>query len=215
MLKCPLLITFEGIDGSGKSTQAQLLYLHFKHLSYKVELFREPGGTKLGDLIRSLLLNGKKSTLEYVDFGEMAEFLLFSAARAELVRQVIEPALKGDTLVLIDRFTDSSIAYQGYGRGMDINFITSVNQIVTNSLKPDLTILFDIPSKDALSRLNRDADRMEASGLPFLEKVREGYLEIARLEPMRFRIIDASLDIQTIHHKVIEAVKPLIESNKD
>jgi len=208
------IITFEGIDGAGKSTQAQILYNYLKNYFDNVILLREPGGTKLGDMVRDILLRENQiepaCSTETFDISITAEFLLFAAARAELVRQVVAPALQEGAVILLDRFIDSSIAYQGYGRGLAIDFIDKVNRAVINGIEPDLTLLFDIAPQAASSRLQRRADRIEAEGLIFLETVRQGYLKIAAAEPQRIRLIDAALEPQTVSSMMFEAVKPLL-----
>lgn len=226
------LVTFEGIDGSGKSTQAQILRDKLTAEGREVRLLREPGGTELGDLVRSILLRedlpdkgampGEDNSLRLArsmagwssslsDIGRVAEFLLFSAARAELVRQVLEPLLQRDAVVILDRFTDSSVAYQGYGRGVDRVFIDSVNNKATGGLKPDLTLLLDIDPTLATVRIKRGLDRMEVEGTPFLERVREGYLKLAAAEPGRIRLINGTQSVEVVSGQIENAVRGLLK----
>jgi len=184
------LISFEGIDGAGKSTQAQRLYRYLRDWEIHCALFREPGGTQFGEAVRELLLKGNNKDGDAIEFGEMAEALLFFSARAELMRQTIEPLLARGCIVLLDRFIDSTIAYQGYGRRMDIAALATLNSLVTHGRKPDLTFLVDLAPNKALARLNRSHDRIEAEGLGFLERVREGYLTLAEAEPERILVLD-------------------------
>ncbi len=198
-----LFITFEGSDGCGKTTQINLLNEYLRAKCRPTLLTREPGSGGLGIKIREILLNFE---------GEIApncESFLFLADRAQHVEYTIKPALKEGKIVLCDRHTDSTLAYQGYGREGDIERIKLLNEIAVNGLKPDLTLVFDIPAETSLKRVGHDKDRMEASGLEFFDRVRNGYLEIARLEPERVRVIDASDSIENIHKKVVEIVESL------
>lgn len=197
------LITFEGIDGSGKSTQAEKALAYLTEQSSKCRLLREPGGTPLGEAIRDLLLAPADSSIK---INRYSEYLLFAAARAELSRWVITPLLKQDYLVLLDRFGDSSLAYQGYGHGVDIDFIRYTNRIATDNLTPDLSILFDIDPKTALARLGKADDRIENEGVNFFRRVREGFLKIAEAEPNRYIIIDAARDIDSVARDMIRAI---------
>lgn len=200
-------ISFEGIEGCGKTTQIKLAgeYLKQSHIPFLNT--EEPGGTPVGRRIREILLN--KGPGE--DISKETELLLFSAARAQHVKGVIVPALKEGTVVLCDRFYDATIAYQGYGRGLDVNFIRVLNEFSSSNLKPGLTLLFDLPVevglKRAMRRISRmkegsAEDRFEREGLEFHRKVREGYLSIAGEDNKRFRIIDSTRDIETIHREV-------------
>jgi len=182
------LISFEGIDGSGKSTQAKRAYNHLRNKGIECRLLREPGDTVLGERIRSILL---------------------SAARAELSRTVINPLLERSCAVLLDRFGDSSTAYQGYGHDVDLDFILRTNEIATGGIKPDLTILFDVDPETALSRPGNFDDRIEKRGLDFFQRVRNGFLTLAEKESDRFRIVDASQDIETVAGEVIRHIDEL------
>lgn len=193
-------ITFEGGDGAGKSTQVKALerYLAARRRSFVST--REPGGTPLGKLIRQALLEVGKQPI-----GSPTELFLYLADRAQHVQDVILPALENGKIVLCDRYTDSTLAYQGYGRGIDLKVLRELNQMADCGVKPDLTLLFDCPVEVGLSRtakriaaenlpLGRE-DRFERERMEFHEKVRAGYLELARAEPERFRIIDASRSV--------------------
>ncbi len=180
------LITFEGIDGCGKSTQAHLLYERLRKHGRECAIYREPGGTPLGENIRKILLNQS----EKIDI--VAEMLLFSAARAELIGQVIKPLLSKGRVILLDRFIDSTIAYQGYGRGINISLIESVNNVVVQGIEPDATFLLDIDPEDSMQRLRRAHDRMEQEGIAFMKKVRTGYLTLAESDSSRFHVLDGT-----------------------
>ena len=201
------LITFEGIDGSGKSTQVKIAYSYLTRKGLKCKLLREPGGTKVGEAIRDILLISAEEDLA---MNRCTEYLLFVAARAELSRTVIKPLLEDGCTVLLDRFSDSSSAYQGYGHGVDLDFIRRTNLIATDGLKPDLTILLDIEPETALSRPGDFDDRIEKMGLDFFRRVREGFLAIAVAEPDRFRVVDASEDVTTIAGKVRAFIEELL-----
>lgn len=202
-----IFITFEGIDGSGKTTQLNLLGEHLSGLNYPVLITREPGGTEVGDRIRHLLLSPE--TGELVPW---AEALLYAAARAQHVARVIKPALAEGYIVLCDRFLDSSLAYQSYGRGLDFQVLQQVNQPAVAGISPDLTLLLDFgveAGKERISLSGRGADRIEAEEQGFYHKVRSGYLSLAAGEPSRFRIIKAdrqALDIQMDIRKAVEEV---------
>ncbi|MDI6776041.1 MAG: dTMP kinase [Syntrophales bacterium] len=198
-------ITFEGIEGCGKTTQIRMAseYLKRHHIPFLIT--SEPGGTPLGEKIREILLNrgGYKICAE-------AEILLFSAARVQHVRDVISPALSEGKIVLCDRFSDSTMVYQGLGRGLDLDFIRGLNAIVSVGLKPDLTLVFDLPVEIGLKRARERMrfegsaleDRFEREDLEFHRRIREGYLLLAKQEPGRFRVIDGEKDIISINREV-------------
>lgn len=200
-------VTLEGVDGSGKSMQMGLLdeYLGARDLPRVVT--REPGGTSIGLAIRGLLLERRSDPL----CGE-AEFFLIAADRAQHVREVIQPALGNGKFVLCDRYADSTLAYQGYGRGIDLGLLRHINRLATGGLMPDLTLLFDCPPQVALSRAVRRLDsddrrgvredRFEAEGLAFQERVRHGFLRLAEAEPARFVVVDATDEPAAVHRKV-------------
>jgi dTMP kinase len=209
------LITFEGIDGCGKTTQLRLLERILTHRG--LASTREPGGTELGKLIRAALLN-----VSHHKVDPLSELLLYAADRAQHVREIVVPHLAAGTLVLSDRFYDATTAYQGYGRGFDLALIKRLNELATNGLKPDLTLLFDINVATGLGRIARrgseshnniieaQADRLDQEPLEFHERVRQGYLELAQKEPERFRIIPASGSIEAVRPLVMEALQGVI-----
>lgn len=199
-----LLITMEGIDGCGKSTQAALLKKRLEEHAVPFIPVREPGGTALGEDIRQVLLHK-----DYA-ISLQAELLLYMAARSELTLQVIIPALKAGQVVLCDRFTDSTLAYQGYGGGADLNFIRRMNNRATSGIVPDLTFLLDLPVESALARRGEVADRMESRDIRYHQRVRLGYLEIASREPRRIKVIDAEGDMQDQNLAIWELLNKLI-----
>ena len=194
-------ITFEGLDGCGKTTQIKLLDEYLKSKGYKTLLTREPGAKGLGEKLREILLNYEG------DVSSTCESFLFLADRAQHVDCIIKPALESGTIVLCDRHTDSTVAYQGYGRGLDIEKIKYLNNVAVSGLKPDLTIVFDIDIETSNLRVGRKKDRMESSGEAFFNRVRQGFLEIAKEEPERVKLIDSKASIEDIHKKVLELVK--------
>ena len=199
-----LFITFEGADGCGKTTQIMLLDKYLRENGYKTLLTREPGAKGLGEKIREILLNYDG------EVSSTCESFLFLADRAQHIDCVIKPAITNGVIVLCDRHTDSTIAYQGYGRGVDINKLKELNEIAVNGLKPDLTFVFDIDAKTSMARVGNEKDRMESAGIEFFEKVRKGYLEISKQEPERVKVIDSTKSIEEIHKKVLELIKNVI-----
>ncbi|MEY5130108.1 MAG: hypothetical protein RL734_175 [Bacteroidota bacterium] len=198
-----MFITFEGIDGSGKSTQIQLLKEMLERRNHVVTTLREPGGNILSEQIRQLLLDSR----EQVD--PRCELLLFTAARAQLVSSVIRPALEAGKIVICDRYIDSSVAYQGYGRGLSIESIESINDFATAGLIPDITFIFDLSVDDAAKRAGfrsndnqTKPDRMERSGDAFFERTKEGYLEIAKKSDRNIFIINANDAMNDIRQQV-------------
>ena len=203
-----LFITFEGADGCGKTTQIELVNKYLQEKGYKTLVTREPGAKGLGEKLREILLNYE---------GEVSpncESFLFLADRAQHVDCIIKPALKNNTIVLCDRHTDSTIAYQGYGRQLNIQEIKKLNDIAVNGLKPDLTIVFDIDVETSMQRVGKTKDRMESAGMEFFNRVRNGYLEIAKDEPNRVKVINSADTIENIHTKVVELVEKVIKANK-
>ncbi len=198
-----LFITFEGADGCGKTTQIELLNKYLKEKGRRTLLTREPGAKGLGVKLREILLNYDG------EVSPQCESFLFLADRAQHVDCIIKPALKEGIVILCDRHTDSTVAYQGYGRGLDLDRINMLNDIATGGLKPDLTIVFDVDVETSMTRVGKEKDRMESSGVDFFNKVREGYLEIAKKEPNRVKVIDSSDTIENIHKKVVELVEKL------
>ena len=177
-------ISFEGSEGSGKSTQAALVCEYLKKKKIPVLLLREPGGVKISEAIRALLLDVKNT-----DMTKESETLLYMASRAQLVEEILKPALAKGTVVLCDRFLDSTIAYQGYGNGVDVEAIKKIGAFATQGIGPGLTLLFDIDTETGLSRTNAVKDRIELRSLEYHRKVRKGYLSIAKKEPKRVRVI--------------------------
>ncbi len=203
-MKKGLFITFEGADGCGKSTQMELLAKYLQKKGYEVVLTREPGGKGLGEKIRELLLNYNG------EVSDRCESFLFLADRAQNIDIIVKPAISAGKIVLCDRHTDSSVAYQGYGRGLDIEHINRLNNLATNGLKPDLTFVFDIDVETSMSRVGKEKDRMESAGKEFHNCVRNGYLEIAKQEPERIKVLDATESIEEIHKKVTEIIYKII-----
>jgi dTMP kinase len=206
-------VTFEGIEGCGKTTQMRLAAAWLTGRGISVLSTAEPGGTPLGLKIREVLLN--RGSLE---IGAEAELLLFAAARAQHVREVILPALRTGKWVLCDRFADATLAYQGFGRGLDAGFIRTLNAFSMLSLSPDRTFLFDLPVETGLSRAEgRTAgvrpeaaeDRFEQEDQAFHERIRNGYLNLAAGEPERFRVIDGAADVETVHLEVCRRLAEL------
>ncbi len=207
-----MFITFEGIDGSGKSTQVRLLAEEFKRMGRDVVITREPGGTCISEIIRGILLDR-----ENVEMTKETELLLYAASRAQHMGEVILPALKGGKMVICERFVDSTLAYQGYGCGIDLDLIETVNHIATNGLKPELTILLDVEVEDGLKRVaamhgNDRVDRIESRDKEFYNRVRDGYLTIASREPGRVKVIDSSeRPPDILQGKILEVIKEKIE----
>jgi dTMP kinase len=206
-------VTFEGSEGCGKTTQIKLATNWLKERGIPVIATAEPGGTPLGRMIREILLNRGSCSI-----GAEAELLLFAAARAQHVRETILPALEEETWVLCDRFTDATVAYQGFGRGLDAGVIQVLNAFSALSLKPDMTLLFDIPVATGLARAEKRAaggrpetaeDRFEQEDHAFHERIRKGYLTLAAGEPDRFRVIDGATDVGTVHREVSRCLTEL------
>jgi dTMP kinase len=182
------LITLEGGEGSGKSSQADALATLMREHDYAVTITREPAGTGLGEIVKGIFQRGVAVT-------PGAELLLFEAARAQHVQEVIRPALERGEVVLCDRYTDSTLAYQGYGRGLSLDHLRTVNHIATGGLPPHFTILLDLPPETGLARKDREpmSDSIGKESLEFHQRVRAGYLELAQREPKRIVVVDASL----------------------
>ncbi len=191
-----VFITFEGIEGSGKSTQIVLYANYLTALGRAVTLTREPGGTSIGDQMRAILLDPANKALDF-----KAELFLYAAARAQHLEELIRPQIEAGKIVLCDRFSDATLAYQGYGRGLDLEMIRSLDRMVTAGLRPDLTLLLDVDASAGLARArgrNRSSGleteaRFENEELAFHERVRRGYLSLAQQEPDRFCVVDASM----------------------
>ena len=198
-----LFITFEGADGCGKTTQLMLLAKYLKAQGREVVVTREPGARGLGEKIREILLNYDG------EVSSRAEAFMFLADRAQHIDVIVNPAIKSGKIVLCDRHTDSSVAYQGYGRRLDIDEIKRLNSIATNGKKPDMTLIFDIDVETSMARVGDTKDRMESAGIEFFNRVRNGYLEIAKQEPNRVKVLDASKSIEEIHKNVIALYEKL------
>jgi dTMP kinase len=200
-------ITFEGGDGTGKTTQLRVVENLLREMKRSCLLTREPGGTALGKLLRNVLLEVGDE-----EIAEASELFLYLADRAQHVKQVITPALSAGKIILCDRFSDSTLAYQGYGRGIDLDWLRRLNDTATQGLRPDLSFLFDCPVDVGLARAARrlaqsqkgrsSADRFERERVEFHEKVRQGFLELARAEPERFRVIDASRPVAEVTKQI-------------
>ena len=203
-----IFISMEGPDGSGKSTQIELLKAYLKKKGYdEIIITREPGGTVISEAIRGIILNKDFSEMSY-----MTEALLYASARAQLVSQVIKPALEAGKAVISDRFVDSSAVYQGMARGLGVEEVYNINSCAIQGIMPQLTIHMDLPAKIGISRKKNQAelDRMELETIEFHEKVAEGYRELAKRSPDRIKSIDATQDIQTIHEIIVKYIEELL-----
>lgn len=203
-----MFVTFEGIDGAGKSTQIDKLKIYLEENNIQYICTREPGGCEISEQIRDLILSTKS------DLGSIGELFLYFAARAEHIRQVIKPALEAGKWVICDRFADSTFAYQGAGRqlngnGLDISKMKEINNIAADGISPDLTILLDISVEKSLERRQargKSADRLEQNDREFFENVRNSFLKLAKYEPKRFLVIDATLNENEIFEKIVERI---------
>ena len=210
-----LFITFEGIEGSGKTTQIQLLSGYLERSEYRCRITREPGGCRIGDKIRDILMDTNNENLT-----PLSELYLIMANRAQHVMEVIEPALNNQSILICDRFHDATVAYQGFARGMALDLIERLNQTATKGLKPDLTILLDCPVEVGLERARA---RMEAGDLlwkegrfegergDFHQRVRDAYLTIAKAEPHRIKVVDGSRDEHTVEREIRQIVNPFLK----
>ena len=200
------LVTFEGPEGGGKTTQARFLAEALREAGLSVLTTREPGGTATGEIVRKMLQNDLAGEAPC----DAAEALLFCASRAQLCQNVIAPALERGEWVILDRFTDSTLAYQGYGRGFPVDTLRTLNAFATGTVRPDLTILLDIPVRDGLARAftrSGSKDRIESAPLAFHERLRNGYLELAAAEPERFETVNAAGSPDDVRARVREAVR--------
>jgi dTMP kinase len=202
-------ITFEGPDGSGKTTQIQALHNDLKDEGYPVLLVREPGGTSIGDQIRAVLHDTSNA-----EMLPNAELLLYSASRAQLVGQMIRPSLQAGAVVLCDRYAESTLAYQGYGRGLDLELLKAITQFATGGLRPDLIVYLDIDAQEGLRRRQKGSragegewNRMDQQGLGFYRRVRAGYLQMAAGEPQRWFMVDASRSAAEVGEAIREKVR--------
>lgn len=211
-----LFFTFEGVEGSGKTTQLRRLAASLRRAGQRVTETREPGGTSLGEAIRSILLTTRDQAM-----AAEAELFLYLASRAQLSRECIHPSLEAGIIVVCDRFTDATVAYQGYGRGLDLSRIAPMNRVATGGLTPDLTILLDLDPREGLRRVRARGqvplpepflDRLESEALDFHDRVQHGYLHLAREEPDRFLVIDAAHREEAIATEIWQRVEPMIGS---
>ncbi len=204
-MKKGLFITFEGADGSGKTTQLNKVKTFLENKGYDVVVTREPGALETGKKIREILLHASEPV------ADRCEMFLFLADRAQHVETFIKPALIEGKIVLCDRHTDSTIAYQGYGRNQDIELLKSLNKIAVNEIVPDLTLLYDVSTKTALARVGSDKDRMESAGIEFHTKVRNGYLELQKENPQRIKLINANNSIETVFEDTKNIIMDLLQ----
>ena len=197
-----LFITFEGIDGSGKSTQAQRCYEALAARGIPVILTKNPGGTALGSELRNILLHTQSP------ITPKAELLLYIADRVQHLEEVVKPALAQGTVVLCDRYSDSTIAYQGYGRGLDIGWIEALHELAFENLQPHLTLLFEGPVETLLARAKgrSEADRLEREAVDFYQRIAHGFETLAAQSPQRIHTLDATLPLDVLHQQVVETV---------
>ena len=202
-----MFITFEGLDGSGKTTQVKTLAADLKARGRDVLLTREPGGTLIGDKIRSVLQDRANTAMT-----SQTELLLFCASRAQIVSEVIRPRLDAGGVVICDRFADSTLAYQGYGRGLDLAFLRQLLTFATGGLKPDLTLYLDIPPEDGLARrrqaslFGEEFSRIDQLELDFHRRVHQGYLELIAAEPERWIVIDANQPAEQVQTAILDVI---------
>ena len=203
-----LFISMEGPDGSGKSTQIELLKQYFEETGKEVIITREPGGNRISEAIREIILNK-----DFTEMSPTTEMLLYASARAQLISEVIAPAIDSGKMVISDRFVDSSLVYQGLARGLGVENVYEVNKHAIGDYMPDITFMFDLPAEVGLSRKKdqKELDRMELEGLEFHKKVAEGYREMAQRFPERITVVDATLPVQDICGIVVEHVKGLMK----
>ena len=203
-----LFITLEGTDGSGKTTQINRLKEYFSERGYRVVCTREPGGTPIGEKIREIIIDKNNS-----EMANITEALLYAAARAQLVNEVIEPVLKDGGVVISDRFLDSSLVYQGFARGMGENFIKNINRAGVNSLEPDITFILKHKPEDSIARKSKQAelDRLEAEKANFHQRVFDGYISLARRNKERIKIIDALKTEEDIHNEILNHIESFMK----
>ncbi len=210
-----ILITFEGVEGSGKSTHCERICAYFEKKGFEVVRVHEPGGTKIGEQLRSILLSDEND-----DIVDGTELFLFLASRCQVVEKLIRPALNSGKVVVCDRYIDSSLAYQGYGRGISDEFIRSLNKFAVRNVVPDLTIVLDLNTPIGLKRVKKrldgkQPDRIERSKLGFHQRIREGYMAIARAEPERIRIVDVDRDLRKTERAVKRLVDKFLQRRKE
>jgi len=204
-----IFITFEGCESCGKSTQSKLLYEYLQQKGRRVVFLREPGGTRVSEKIRELLLDTENRSI-----AAETELLLYMASRAQTVREVIIPALQKGSVVVCDRFLDSTVVYQGYGLGMDKHLIAQLGRFATQGVEPDLTILLDLPLKQALAGISRKKDRIEQRSFAYHQRVKNGYLALARREPVRIKIVRLADGIQTTQAAIRRLVDTVIAGRR-
>ncbi len=202
-------ITFEGADGSGKTTQLNKIKDLLEEEGFDVVVTREPGALLIGEKIREILLHHEEH------IADRCEMFLFLADRAQHVEEFIKPALEEGKIVLCDRYTDSTIAYQGYGRNQNIKLLTDLNNIAINGMVPDLTLLFDVSTETAMQRVGEEKDRMESIGADFHKRVRNGYLELQRKEPERIKLINANNSIENVYNNTKNIILDLITHKEE
>ena len=207
-MKKGLLISIEGLDGSGKTTQIEMLKKHLENLGEKVIVLREPGGTNIGEQIRTILLDHKNT-----EMNDVAEMFLYAASRAQLFSQIIKPNLESGIIVICDRFIDSSIVYQGYGRGLDVDDVIKANLTAIQNRLPDITLFIDINAMTSLERrMNASkADRLEREAIQFHERVYEGYIKLSKIFKDRIIIINGEGKIKDISNQMIKEVDNLLK----
>jgi len=213
MSKRGVFISLEGIEGCGKSTQARMLHEYISGLGYNVVLTREPGGTPIAEKIRGILLDPSNE-----DMTDITELFLYLASRSQHVEQVIKPALNDEKIVICERFSDATCAYQGYARGLDLQVIENLTQIATKGLEPDLTIVLDLEVEEGLLRAERfknHLDRVESQSIEFHNKVRKGYLDIARRHSERVKVVDANGSVEDVHLRIKQCVYHIFLTKND
>ena len=201
-----VFLSLDGIDGCGKSTQSAMLADWLRRQGHSVTTCRDPGGTTLGDEIRHLLLNKNQER------EPLAEALLFMASRAQLLAEIIDPALERDEIVVSDRYLLSTVAYQGFGKGVDHQLLWEMGRWAADDFEPDLTLVLDLPVEVALARLHRPADNIERLGTDFFQRVRNGFLHEARRDPKKIQIVDATQPVEVVHAQIIREVSRVLES---
>ena len=206
-MKKGIFITMEGPDGSGKSTQIDLLKKYLEETGYDVLITREPGGTTISEAIREIILNK-----DFTAMSPVTEMLLYASARAQLINEVVGPALEEGRAVISDRFVDSSLVYQGMARGLGVDTVYEVNKLAIGKYMPDVTFLLDLPAQVGISRKKgqKELDRMELESIDFHEKVAKGYRELAKRFPERIRTIDATLPVESISNLIKDSISAIL-----
>lgn len=202
-----IFISMEGPDGAGKTTQIELLKAYLENKGYEILITREPGGTKISEAVRNIILDRSNSEMDY-----MTEALLYASARAQLVAEVIKPAIAAGKAVISDRFVDSSAVYQGMARGLGVENVYKINEFAIQGMMPSLTIHLDLPASVGIMRKQNQAelDRMELEKAEFHEKVAEGYRQLAKMSPQRIYTIDATLPVEEIHKLILSKLEEIL-----